>query len=55
MSANDDRRNSTAANVVDGIVFGLQVVFEWGWFLVEGAVSLLLAANIRFTTGSSSG
>lgn len=42
MSAYDDRRNSTAANVVDGIALGVQVVCEWGWFLIEGVGSLLV-------------
>ncbi len=42
MTPHDDRRNSTAANVADGIALGLQVVFEWAGFLIEGVLSLVV-------------
>lgn len=42
MTPHDDRRNSTAANVADGIATGFQVVCEGAWFLIEGVGSLLV-------------
>ena len=41
MTPRDDRHQSTAANVVDVIVGGIQIVFEGAGLVIEGLVSLL--------------
>jgi hypothetical protein len=41
MTAPDDRRQSTAANVVDGIALGFQAVCEFAGVIIEGALTLL--------------
>lgn len=42
MTPRDDRHNSTAANVVDVIVGGVQLVFELAGAVIEGVVSLVV-------------
>lgn len=42
MTPRDDRHNSAAANVVDVIVGGVQLVFEVAGVVIEGVVSLLV-------------